>query len=164
MFARLHRSSHIRYVLVVRPREMQFVIAVLARQLLRLVCLAGSVQTFATLATAALRMLSWLRVQRTSCHVILSLIATSCHVILSLIATSCHVILSLIATSCHVILSLTATSLQPNWKNSHDMLGCRQLLSLVNVQPKYRRYIYRGSAPVSESIGLKSQQHNFQFT
>ena len=153
MFARLHRSSHIRYVLVVRPREMQFVIAVLARQLLRLVCLAGSVQTFATLATAALRMLSWLRVQRTSCHVILSLIATSCHVILSLIATSCH-----------VILSLTATSLQPNWKNSHDMLGCRQLLSLVNVQPKYRRYIYRGSAPVSESIGLKSQQHNFQFT
>ena len=75
--ARLHRSSHIRSVLVVRPREMQFITAVLARQLLRLVCLAGSVQTFATLATAALRMTLWLRVQRTSCNVILSPIATS---------------------------------------------------------------------------------------
>ena len=64
-------------MLVVRPREMQFIIAVLARQLLRLVCLAGSVQTFATLATAALRMLLRLRVQRTSCHVTLSQIATS---------------------------------------------------------------------------------------
>jgi len=77
VFARLHRSSHIRSVLAVRPREMQFITAVLARQLLRLVCLAGSVQTFATLATTALRMLLWLRVQRTSCHLILSLIATS---------------------------------------------------------------------------------------
>jgi len=70
VFARLHRSSHIRSVMAVRPREMQFITAVLVRQLLRLVCLAGSVQTFATLATAALRMILWLRVQRTSCHVI----------------------------------------------------------------------------------------------
>jgi hypothetical protein len=42
-------------MLVVRPRQLQFIIALLMRQLLRLICLAGSVQTFATFVNSVVK-------------------------------------------------------------------------------------------------------------